>query len=62
MPKFTKYYLAPIFTVLINGILAYFINQIPGIKADPKIILIVTVVCTVILCILTFLMTDIQPK
>jgi energy-coupling factor transporter ATP-binding protein EcfA2 len=36
MSNLTKDYLVPIFTVLINGVLAYFINQLPGIRPDPE--------------------------
>ncbi|MBA3920676.1 MAG: NACHT domain-containing protein [Nostocaceae cyanobacterium] len=58
MPTFIKSYLVPIFTVLINGILAYFINQLPGfgqITGLPNTsIFTITVICVAALCLVTF--------
>lgn len=66
-----KDYLAPISTVLINGVLAYFINQLPGIRPDPDkgitgfsdtSIFLFTAIFTAVLCILTFLEKDSAQK
>ncbi|WP_168163478.1 GUN4 domain-containing protein [Calothrix sp. 336/3] len=52
----------PIFTVVINGVLAYFINQLPGIRPDPEkgitglsdtSIFAITAIFTIALCIFT---------
>lgn len=62
-----KNYLAPISTVLINGVLAYFINQLPGIRADANngitglsdtLIFGITAISVVALCIVTLLEKD----
>ncbi len=66
-----KDYLAPISTVLINGVLAYFINQLPGIRPDPDkgitgfsdtSIFLFTAIFTAVLCILTFLEKESAQK
>ena len=63
MHTFIKDYLVPILTVVINGILSYFINQLPGIRPDPEkgitglsdtSIFAITAICVAALCILTF--------
>ncbi|BDA71756.1 hypothetical protein CAL7716_059220 [Calothrix sp. PCC 7716] len=63
MPTFIKNYLAPISTVVLNGILSYFINQLPSIRQDSgnastglpdASIFAFTAICVAILCILTF--------
>ena len=62
-----KDYLAPISTVLINGVLAYFINQLPGIRADADkgitglsdtSIFAITAISVAALCIVTLLEKD----
>lgn len=71
MSKFIKDYLIPASTVLMNGILCYFINQLPGIRSDSEnginglsdtSIFAITVACIVLLCVITFLEKDLPQK
>ncbi|MDJ0773470.1 MAG: GUN4 domain-containing protein [Mastigocoleus sp. MO_167.B18] len=71
MPKSIKDYLIPISIVLINGILAYFINQLPGIRPDPgkgitglsdASIFAFTAISVVALCVFTVISTDSQQN
>ena len=68
MSKF-KESILPIFTVLINGLLAYLINQLPGIRAEPEkgitglsdnSIVAFTAISIVVLCIVTVISTSSQ--
>ena len=68
MSKF-KESILPIFTVLINGLLAYLINQLPGIRAEPEkgitglsdnSIVAFTAISIVVLCIVTVIPTSSQ--
>ena len=68
MSKF-KESILPIFTVLINGLLAYLINQLPGIRAEPEkgitglsdnSIFAFTAISIVVLCIVTVIPTNSQ--
>ncbi len=63
MSTLVKDYFVPILTVLLNGILAYFINQLPGVQPEPEkgitglsdaSIFAITTICIAALCILTF--------
>ncbi|MEM9924912.1 MAG: hypothetical protein AAF915_14350 [Cyanobacteria bacterium P01_D01_bin.50] len=71
MSKLTKDYLVPISTVLINGALAYFINQLPSIRADSQKVIpvlsnisiyIFTAICVVLVYILTIYAKESQQK
>ncbi|BDA75093.1 hypothetical protein RIVM261_032720 [Rivularia sp. IAM M-261] len=60
MLTFIKDYLVPIFTIVINGILAYFINQLPSIRPGSEkgiiglpdtLIFVFTAFCVAALCV-----------
>ena len=71
MSKFTNDYLVPTSIVLINGILAYFINQLLGIRPDPEkgitalsdsSIFAFTAISVAILCVVTVIPTNSQQN